>query len=434
MCVDEDSTLCDHCRHSRVRHLLQCTAGKHLQRWFPIHYTKGSIQSRESPSCAICSFIRENVLDTTTNVSDIGEIYITGPDEPSTRASAVWSERYARTSWCTMIWDSDPGRGYFDVTLGVGLKSGRSSTIGLANTIAYQSQSMEEDAGSDSESNVKNSGQGWSITRAKILDDTVNWETMKKSLAICRNEHQHCHSSRVQPPIDFRLIDTKERFLVRPNGLVEFCALSYVWGRRGNSELKETDILTKESLERMERSGGFMESPLPRTIEDAIQACSALGFRYLWVDRLCIVQDDERSKNHQIHAMGDIFASAQVVLIASSSGNMHAGISGVSNSRQTEQWRLSSSNLDLVRLPRLDEGIKGCQWSTRAWTYQEAVLPRRKSGSRALKLITNAARVSSARILFKFRSKIPPTPLIGLNSNIQSNNTLHICTSIATFL
>lgn len=301
-----------------------------------------------------------------------------GPSEPLTKEGGVWSESYARASWCTMFWYSDTYDRSPSITLGVGLKSAQSSTTGLANTIAYQSQSAEEDAGMDSKSNAKNSFQGWSMTRANIFDDTVNWEAMKKLFAACRNGHQHCHSNRFEPPIDFRLIDTKERFLVRSNGLVEFCALSYLWGRRGTLEPKETEMLTKESLERLEKPGSFTESLVPKTIEDAIQACSALGFRYLWVDRLCIVQDDERSKSHQIHAMGDIFASAELVLIASSSQNMHAGISGVSNSRQTEQWRLCSSELDLVRLPRLDEMIEGCQWRTRAWTYQEAVLPRRK--------------------------------------------------------
>lgn len=277
-----------------------------------------------------------------------------------------------------MSWEPDPDEDFSTVTLGVGLKSAPSSSTGRASTIADRPQSMEEDAVLDSESNEKNSLQGWSKIRAKVLDDIVNWGAMRKLFAVCRNGHQHCHSSGFDTPIDFRLIDVKERFLVRSNGPVEFCALSYVWGRRENSEPKETEMLTNESLERMERPGFFTESALPNTIEDAIQACSALGFRYLWVDRLCIVQDDERSKNHQIHAMGDIFASAELVLIASSSENMHAGISGVRHSRQTEQWRLSSSDLDLVRLPRLDEMIEGCQWRTRAWTYQEAVLPRRK--------------------------------------------------------
>jgi hypothetical protein len=31
---------------------------------------------------------------------------------------------------------------------------------------------------------------------------------------------------------------------------------------------------------------------LPRTISDTITVCKELGIRYLWVDRLCIRQDD----------------------------------------------------------------------------------------------------------------------------------------------
>ncbi|GAP82965.2 putative heterokaryon incompatibility protein [Rosellinia necatrix] len=42
-----------------------------------------------------------------------------------------------------------------------------------------------------------------------------------------------------------------------------------------------------------------------------------MGIRYLWIDALCIVQDDEQAKAYEIERMGDIYNNATFVIIAS---------------------------------------------------------------------------------------------------------------------
>lgn len=51
-------------------------------------------------------------------------------------------------------------------------------------------------------------------------------------------------------------------------------------------------------------------------IEDALFVLKELGFRYLWVDRYCIDQGDDRDKAIQIANMNQVFANAQVTIIA----------------------------------------------------------------------------------------------------------------------
>jgi hypothetical protein len=44
----------------------------------------------------------------------------------------------------------------------------------------------------------------------------------------------------------------------------------------------------------------------PPTIEDAISGSLELGFKYLWIDRYCIDQDNDQEVAHQITNMNTI--------------------------------------------------------------------------------------------------------------------------------
>jgi hypothetical protein len=51
--------------------------------------------------------------------------------------------------------------------------------------------------------------------------------------------------------------------------------------------------------------------------------CSQLSISYLWVDALCIIQDDQVERDRQIHAMSDIYRLSLLAIAAASSS--HAG-------------------------------------------------------------------------------------------------------------
>lgn len=85
------------------------------------------------------------------------------------------------------------------------------------------------------------------------------------------------------------------------------------------------------------KDGGLTASNMPQTIEDAMQVCAVLGETYLWVDRLCILQDDKEDKASQIGAMGKIYSNAHLVLIATYGESMDFGIPGISRPREAAQ-------------------------------------------------------------------------------------------------
>lgn len=53
----------------------------------------------------------------------------------------------------------------------------------------------------------------------------------------------------------------------------------------------------------MKKEGDLPASQVAQTIEDAMSVCVQLGHRYLWADRLYIVQNDANNKRNQIKAI-----------------------------------------------------------------------------------------------------------------------------------
>jgi hypothetical protein len=88
-------------------------------------------------------------------------------------------------------------------------------------------------------------------------------------LKICKGQPLACH-----------LLVPRDEGLV--NGS-RYVALSHCWG--SNSSII---TLTADNIDRLKEN--IPSSNLPKSFLAAIQTCQRLGFRYIWIDSLCIVQ------------------------------------------------------------------------------------------------------------------------------------------------
>lgn len=106
---------------------------------------------------------------------------------------------------------------------------------------------------------------------------------------------------------------------------------------------------------------------------------SQLDVRYLWVDSLCIMQDDAGNKHDQIALMDVIYQSAIMTIVAVSGKSAGAGLPGLrTRSRDIRQHMEHIQGLKLTNVLLGSESYVGSSvWNSRAWTYQEWKLSKR---------------------------------------------------------
>jgi hypothetical protein len=97
----------------------------------------------------------------------------------------------------------------------------------------------------------------------------------------------------------------------------KWAALSYMWG--GDQEFKTTG----PTLSMMREP--FSIERLPKTLRDAVDVCLGLGLEHLWVDCLCIVQDDADDLAQELATMPLIYQRAWVTISASTGSNVSEG-------------------------------------------------------------------------------------------------------------
>ncbi|RYP13316.1 hypothetical protein DL767_010802 [Monosporascus sp. MG133] len=166
-----------------------------------------------------------------------------------------------------------------------------------------------------------------------------------------------------------------------------YACLSHCWGSA------TTMTTTRESY--VSRTSGIPLSDLPATFRDAVVIARKLRLRYLWIDSLCIFQDDQDDWARESSRMANVYSGALVVIAANRARNSQTGIFHV---REGELERPGAE----IAIPNFGtEGEKGeervvaqllypgDEWpwvggfnaseplAERGWALQERVLARR---------------------------------------------------------
>ncbi|KAL2671305.1 hypothetical protein Neosp_013885 [[Neocosmospora] mangrovei] len=155
---------------------------------------------------------------------------------------------------------------------------------------------------------------------------------------------------------------------------VKYAALSYVWGLRIPVHPSQIVLLRVSNLRGL--GARVPEESLPKTVQDAITVVRELGLGYLWVDALCIIQDDMVDKHQQLASMSQIYQQATLSICAAYGANSDAGIPGVSLPPGGQNVELYKE-IPLTTLRPVATIVGASVWDSRAWTFQERLLSTR---------------------------------------------------------
>ncbi|KAK1827473.1 HET-domain-containing protein [Podospora conica] len=218
----------------------------------------------------------------------------------------------------------------------------------------------------------------------EVHKSEINIDRALRWVQLCRDNHNECRSKTVKgAPIPsvfpglkvMRLIDVKNRCLIETRRFLRYTTLSYVWGN--TSSLR----LTRANMPGLSEPGGISRrwTLVARTIRDAIDLVEKMGERFLWVDSLCLVQNDAADLKLGTTVMDLVYAESTLTVIAASGHDANAGLPGVHHGtrRPSQQLRVIGGGLTMGVHTTLTDLVKRTVYNTRAWTYQEQHLSRR---------------------------------------------------------
>lgn len=180
-------------------------------------------------------------------------------------------------------------------------------------------------------------------------------------------------------PTDLLCVDVERGCISDlPQG-ARYCTLSYCWlSQRVLTLIKANrdEFMVPGSLTKL-------AAELPSVIADALEFVKELGERWIWIDSLCIIQDDDDHKQHQIAQMDKVYGSSFLGIIAAKCTTNDAldnsGLARYSSAPRCRPQHVTKVGDLTMMVPfeSIDSLIQQSRYDRRQWTYQEWILPRR---------------------------------------------------------
>ena len=233
---------------------------------------------------------------------------------------------------------------------------------------------------------------------ARYPGSSANLVRISSWLNNCQ-EHHNCKTMLgVMPTRLIEITGTWENISLRLRqteelGRVPFAALSYCWGGEQPMKCLSSNIVSYGTVIPFEKQ--------PPTIKDAAKVCQGMRLQYLWIDALCIIQDDSNDKSVEIAKMTSIYGSATVTIVAARSSSATDGFLEERFPGPREganvSYRCIDGVLGSITLVKLHDGFESVEpIDERGWTLQERLLSTRiiEFGSRQTRWICPETRSS----------------------------------------
>ena len=185
----------------------------------------------------------------------------------------------------------------------------------------------------------------------RATGDYIDISAIQMWLSRCEQSHgTHCNTRFREGEPDYAgpswLIDVHWNCIIPAESHHSYYALSYVWGVSPSSSLTTDNLQTMQTRDILVSQ----DTILPATIRDTLRLVGQLQGRYLWVDRLCIPQDDPVIRKRELDAMAMIYAGAYATIVAAQGGDADEGIHGIPGGTKPRGKSRSPTNSQSTRL------------------------------------------------------------------------------------
>ncbi|KAF7561493.1 hypothetical protein G7046_g2646 [Stylonectria norvegica] len=206
----------------------------------------------------------------------------------------------------------------------------------------------------------------------------------------CEHSHLMCQLQDASRFLPTRLIDVGPKKIFREMItpiLVEgrtlppdskYLTLSHCWGPKGTMPLK----LLTSNVSSMVAAIPFTQ--LPKTFQDAIVVTQQLGLRYIWIDSLCIIQDDGPDWQRESALMAEVYQNATCNITAAQAPNSSVGLFLDHDPKFTKPVKAGFKTDDQGEIlhdfwPEYlwSHGLGDGPLMSRGWVLQECLLSRR---------------------------------------------------------
>jgi hypothetical protein len=208
----------------------------------------------------------------------------------------------------------------------------------------------------------------------------------------CISDHKLCTSSKASSEIindqyaelPTRVLEvsgsleTPSVKLIETHGLEgRYCALSHCWGTAKQRPLETNQKNINRYLDEIPFD------QLPNNFRDAVRLVSGIGVRYLWIDSLCIIQDDLEDWKAESKVMGLVYQRAVLVIAAAGSTNCSEGLfvtdrpAPITLRIPYNSAGVSHGSFNVALIPEGDKAPGYGPLRERAWAFQEWHLARR---------------------------------------------------------
>jgi len=199
----------------------------------------------------------------------------------------------------------------------------------------------------------------------RILKPNANISKAEDWLNFCFSRHP-LRQKRETQVTGLKLLDCQTYNVISAPANATYVALSYVWGT--TTSHREDPSMEYSRVQNR-------DTKFTKTIYDATAAARALGYKYLWVDKLCIDQNNAEEKHNQISQMDSIYQSADVTIIAACGQDCHYGLPGINGTRRAFQRAVKIGQVSVFSsMLHPHHHVQSSKEVGRGWTLQEAAL------------------------------------------------------------